>query len=81
MQSGEEFPADSQFITEKRLREFGNEIKSNIGKRIDILSQKLDKNNGVGTGVRSLIQSKQGQVNGASGWACARRPDLLPFGL
>ena len=51
MQSDEEFPVDSQFVTEKRLREFGNEIKSNIGKRIDILSKKLDKINGVGTGL------------------------------
>ena len=46
VQPGEEVPSDSQFVTEKRLREFGNEIKSYIGKKIDILSQKLDKSNG-----------------------------------
>lgn len=38
---------DSQYVTEKRLREFGTEIKSNIGKKIDALSQKLDKSNAV----------------------------------
>ena len=74
VQSGEKVPEDSQFVTEKRLREFGNKFKSNIGKKIDILSQKLDKNNGEGTGAKSPIQSRQGQGNGASGWPRARRP-------
>lgn len=74
VQSGEEIPADSQFVTEKRLREYGNEIKSNIGKKIDVLSQKLGKNNGAGTRAKSPVQSRQGQGNGASGGARTRRP-------
>lgn len=32
VQPGEDIPSDSQFVTEKRLREFGTEIKSTIGK-------------------------------------------------
>ena len=36
---------DPQYVTENRLREFGNEIKTNIGKKIDALSQKIDKAN------------------------------------
>ena len=55
VQPGEDIPSDSQFVTEKRLREFGTEIKSNIGKKVDILSQKLDKNNGTGTRAKSPV--------------------------
>ena len=36
---------DPQYVTENRVREFGNEIKTNIGKKIDALSQKIDKAN------------------------------------
>lgn len=44
VQPEEEIPQkDSQHVTEKRLREIGNEIKSNIDRKIDALSQKLDK--------------------------------------
>lgn len=34
-----------QFVSEKRLREFGAEIKSCVGKKIDALAQKLDGSN------------------------------------
>ena len=36
---------DPQYVTENRLREFGSEIKTNICKKIDTLSQKIDKDN------------------------------------
>ena len=67
VQPGEE--VDSQFVTEKRLKEFGNEIKSNIGKKIDILSQKLDKSTGNTTRAKSPISPRQDQENGAFGGA------------
>ena len=73
VQPGEDIPSDSQFVTEKRLREFGTEIKSTIGKKIDILSQKLDKNNGTGTRAKSPVFSRQDQGNGASGGARPKR--------
>ena len=60
-------------MTEKRLKEFGNEIKSNIGKKIDILSQKLDKSNGNVTRSKSPVNSRQNQENGAFGGARPRR--------
>ena len=71
VQPGEE--VDSQFVTEKRLKEFGNEIKSNIGKRIDILSQKLDKSTGNTTRAKSPISPRQDQENGAFGGARPKR--------
>ena len=73
VQPGEEVSSDSQFVTEKRLKEFGNEIKSNIGKKIDILSQKLDKSNGNVTRSKSPVNSRQNQENGVFGGARPRR--------
>ena len=55
VQPGENPSGDAQYVTEKRLREFGAELKSNIGKKIDSLSQKLDKNNGAGGRARSPV--------------------------
>ena len=64
VQPGEEVLSDSQFVTEKRLKEFGNEIKSSISKKIDILSQKLDTSNGNVTRSKSPVNSRQNQENG-----------------
>ena len=73
MQPGEEVPSDSQFVTEKRLKEFGNEITSSISKKIDILSQNLDKSNGNVTRSKSPVNSRQNQDNGVFGGALPRR--------
>lgn len=58
--------SDDQYVTEKRLREFGTEIKSTIGKKIDVLSQKFDKNNRARTPEKASGPSAQGQ-DGTSG--------------
>ena len=55
IQPGKNPSGDAQYVTEKRLQEFGTELKSNIGKKIDFLSQKLDKNNGAGGRTRSPV--------------------------
>lgn len=60
---------DSQYVTEKGLREFGTEIKSNIGKKIDALSQKLDKSNAVRGNEKLPGSSGQYQSDVASGGA------------
>ena len=79
VQPGEEVPVDSQFVTEKLLKKFGNEIKSNIGKKIDIMSQKLDKNTGNTTRAKSPIIPRQNQENGAFGGARPKKANSVLF--